>query len=218
MNAIVTGASSGIGAALAQALRSAGHFVEEVNRDTADFANMRHVLRWRPKSIAQGELDLFVNNAGIMPLVDYQRTSYDQWEAIMGVNLRAPFFLTQTALRYMRHGGCIVNVASVAGLQPDPEEIAYSVSKAGIIMFSRCLARRMAGTLRVVTVSPGFVDTELVPGDLPDSLLQMIPVKREATPAEIAQVIIDATSWPYVNGAHIVIDGGLLAACGGGGI
>lgn len=213
MNTIVTGTTSGIGRALTDALRSAGHGVEEVNRDTVDMLNLRQVMRWRPATPA-GELDLFVNNAGIMPLVDYAKTTFDQWDSIMAVNVRAPFFMTQRVIPFLRPGGCIVNIASVAGLQPDPEEIAYSMSKAALIMFSRCLARRLAGFVRVITILPGFVDTNLVPGELPEHLLMTIPMQRQATASEVAKVILDAVSWPYANGTMLVIDGGLLASVG----
>lgn len=206
----ITGTTRGIGQAIAWRFQQGGWDVLGVNRDTVDLANMRHVLRWYPDR----ELDVFINNAGVFPLVDYERTTYDQWEYILGINLRAPFFLTQRAVKKLKPGGCIVNIASVSGIQPDAEEIAYSISKAGLIMLSRCLARRYAGIYRVITISPGFVRTNLVPGDLPEELLRTIPVRREASPEEVAAVVWDAVHWPYANGIHIVLDGGLLSAQG----
>ena len=107
--------------------------------------------------------------------------------------------------------GQIINIASVSGMKADPDTPLYGALKAGLISLTKSFALRFAPGIRVNCISPGFFNTNLVPGDLPEELRLTIPLGKEAEPMEIIPVVKMLDESDYITGANIVIDGGLTA-------
>jgi NAD(P)-dependent dehydrogenase (short-subunit alcohol dehydrogenase family) len=126
------------------------------------------------------------------------------------VNFMTPISLCNLLLLlFKQDGGHIINIASVAGITGDPDAPIYSACKAGIINFTRSMAKIAAPKVRVNCISPGFFNTNLVEGDTPQELIGKVPMEREAEPIEIIPVVHMLQTSTYMTGANIVIDGGL---------
>ena len=216
--AIITGTSSGIGKAIAKYYKEEGYYVVGLSRrDTKENVDESIEIDlteiYLPKMIEtlnkkfggfQGDINVLINNAGIMPLEDF-----DNLDWTLTVNLRVPMMLA--AGLEIKRGGHIINIASISGITGDPGVPVYSATKAGIINFTKSLAQRFAPYIRVNSISPGFFNTNLVEGDTPKDLIEKVPMKREAEPSEIIPVVNMIEKSPYMTGANIVIDGGLTA-------
>lgn len=244
--ALVTGATKGIGRATALALGDAGWWVLVTGRDEIEGAELASALEKRtggafvPADLTHqesaqmlvdeavdstGRLDLLVNNAGIHFLATVETTDVADYERLMAVNLRAAVLLTKAAVPVMREGGggLIVNVSSEAGLVAVPEQIAYNLSKAALIMLTKSIAvDHAADGIRAVSICPGTTRTPLVEDAIasaadPEAHEEMLrssrPAKRLGAPEEIAAAIVfvagDEVS--YLTGSEIVIDGGYTA-------
>jgi 3-oxoacyl-[acyl-carrier protein] reductase len=164
-----------------------------------------------------GRLDVLVNNAGITRDNLLMRMSEADWDAVMAVNLRAPFLLCKAALRPMlkQRYGRIVNVASLAGVAGNPGQANYSAAKAGLIALTRSLAREVGSrNITVNAVAPGFIETEILSG-LPAELLERAKksaaIGRLGSPEEVAVAIrfLASREASYITGAVLGIDGGL---------
>lgn len=243
-SAIVTGGTSGIGRATAGALGRAGFWVLVSGRDetrakeavqeidgpaaflAADIAESG--VPERLVEIAKeetGRLDVLVNCAGIHFLAATDATLPEDFDRLMATNLRAAFMLCRTAIPVMRAsgGGLVVNVSSEAGLVAVPGQVAYNLSKAALIMLTKCIAAdHAADGIRAVSVCPGTTKTPLVEeaiASAPDPeeherwLASSRPANRLGRPEEIAEVIgfLAAGKVSYMTGSEIVIDGGYTA-------
>jgi 3-oxoacyl-[acyl-carrier protein] reductase len=163
-----------------------------------------------------GGLDILVNNAGMTHFIDHTRLeelNEDIWDEILGVNLKGTYFCCRAAIPLMqeRGGGSIVNVTSVAGLSGMGSSIAYAASKAGLNCLTKSLARAFAPQIRVNAVAPGPVLTRwLEPHmDLVEQQLSLTPMKRAATPEDVADVVVFlATGTTLMTGQVVVVDGG----------
>ena len=239
--ALITGASRGIGSAIATALVEQGAEVVISSRKQADLdeeaarINALHSQRataiaahaGRPEDLERlvksvmerfAHIDILVNNAATNPSFGpVLGTELAAWDKTFEVNLRGVFILTKLVYEaWMEtHGGAVVNVASVGGLRPSPGLGVYNVSKAGVIMLTRQLAREIGGKVRVNAVAPGLIKTrfaEALWGNeaILDRVLAANPMARIGLPDEVAGVVAflvsDAAS--YVNGEVIAIDGG----------
>lgn len=234
--AIVTGASRGIGHAIASGFAEAGASVVIVSRNLADLEKAAGAMVRRPLVIAadisrledirnlvaqtmslSGRIDILVNNAGMnfgkVPALDIEERD---WDNIMNLNLKGLFFLSQAVAKTMKTtGGCIINIASGAGIRPSTS--VYSISKAGVIMATKVLAREWARYgIRVNALAPGIVKTKMTEHMLNDtdrlkSVLARIPMRRFAEATELVGSAIylasDASS--YVTGETITVDGGI---------
>ena len=217
-NALVTGAGTGIGRAIALALAAQGAKVavlyraskagaEEVVRDIvtaggqavaleADVLSRDQVECAVASAIAAfGSLDIVVNNAGITRDGLLLRMSEQDWDVVMDTNLKGAFLVTRAALKPMvkqRHGK-IVNITSVIGLRGNPGQANYSAAKAGLIGFTQTVAKEVAGrNIQVNAVAPGFIETAITADLSParqEALLCQIPAGRFGQPKEIAAVV-----------------------------
>src|SRR5690606_17623068 len=167
---------------------------------------------------AHGGLHILVNNAGVAIDQLLLRLKDEDLERQFAINLKAAFYLCRAAARPMmkQRQGCIVNLGSVVGEMGNVGQTAYAATKAGLMGFTKSLARGSAGrNVRVNRVSPGFIDTDM-PRDLPEEgrakLLEPIPLGRMGTPEEVASVVafLEPDAASYVTGEVIRVNGGML--------
>jgi 3-oxoacyl-[acyl-carrier protein] reductase len=167
-----------------------------------------------------GRLDILVNNAGITRDNLLVRMSAEDWDAVVDLNLRGAFLVTKAAMRPMmkQRSGRIVNVSSVAGVAGNAGQANYASAKAGLIGFTKTVAREMA--VRNITcnaVAPGFVDTDLTHAllkQMEDTILKQIPLARFGTVEDVANAIAFLVSdeASYITGQVLVVDGGMVTA------
>jgi 3-oxoacyl-[acyl-carrier protein] reductase len=164
-----------------------------------------------------GRLDILVNNAGITRDDLLLRMTIDQWDAVMTVNLKGTFLMTKHACRPMlrQRAGRIVNLASVSGLVGNPGQANYSASKAGVVGFTKTVARELAGKkICCNAVAPGFIATEMtrvLPEKAKERALASIPLRRMGTAEEVAAVVcfLASDDAAYVTGQVLAVDGGM---------
>jgi pteridine reductase len=156
-----------------------------------------------------GTLDVLVNSAAEMKRTPFDTVTPEQWDDVLSLNLRSPFFCSQAAARHMTGGGAIVNIADLAALETWPEYIPHGISKAGVMQMTRALAKRLAPAIRVNAVVPGAV---LLPEhwtqDDADRLIKTTPLKRLGAPEDVAHAVIYLLESDYVTGDAVVVDGG----------
>jgi len=169
-------------------------------------------------AFGEGRLDVLVNNAGITRDNLLLRMSAQEWDAVLDLNLRGTFLVTKAAMRPMlkQRAGRIVNVASIAGVTGNAGQANYAAAKAGIIGFTKTIAREMASrNVTANAVAPGFVPTDLtsiVPKEVQDAMLKQIPLGRFGTVEDVANAIAFLTSdeASYITGQVLVVDGGMV--------
>ncbi len=235
-SALVTGAGRRLGQAFARALAGRGMAVaihhnasrqgaETLRREivaaggragcfAADLSDPAAAKELPRRVVAQlGGLDVLVNSAAVMRRLSFEDTTPGQWDAIMAVNLRAAFFCTQGAAPSLRAArGKVVNVADLSGLEPWPGFAVHSVSKAGIVMLTKVLARALAPEVAVNAIAPGAV---LVPEEYNeeerDRLARTTPLRRLGTPDDaIAALLYLLEGGDFVTGEVLAVDGGRL--------
>jgi NAD(P)-dependent dehydrogenase (short-subunit alcohol dehydrogenase family) len=239
--ALVTGASRGIGSAIAEILAEHGAQVVLSSRKQADLdaeadrINAQHAEKataiaahsGRPEELEHlvqqvmerfSRIDILVNNAATNPYMGpVLGAELPAWDKTFEVNLRGVFVLTKLVYQaWMEaHGGAIVNVASIGGLRPGIGLGIYNVTKAGVIMLTRQLAREAGGKVRINAVAPGVIKTRFAEAlwaneAILDRILAQNPMGRIGVPSEVAAAVLflasDAAS--YVNGEVLVVDGG----------
>ena len=240
--AIVTGANTGLGQAIAEALATAGADIVAVGRtppvDTrfavealgrrfhdvsADLSTMEPIARIVAETVEQfGGVDILVNNAGIIRRNDAVLFTEDDWDAVMDVNLKTTFFLTQAVGRQMiaqGRGGKIVNIASMLSYQGGIRVPSYAASKSGLAGITKALANEWAGKgINVNAIAPGYFSTNNTTAlradeDRSRDILARIPAGRWGTPADIggAAVFLSSSAADYVHGTLLAVDGGWLA-------
>lgn len=232
--ALVTGSSSGIGAEVARRLAAEGMYVvvnsrtsvtagrvvaaevggTYVQADVGDPAAAQSLVDQVVS--AHGRLDVLVNNAGTTRVIahdDLAAATPEVWRELYEVNCIAPFVLVTAAERVLRAAapGCVVNVSSLAGVRPVGSSIPYAASKAALNHTTRLLARALGPDVRVNAVAPGLVDTPWTEDwhDVRALVQQRAPLRRSATPADVAEVVLGLVRADYVTGEVVVIDGGL---------
>ncbi len=238
--ALITGAARGIGKAIALKLADEGADVaftdlnydenaraleEELlakgvkakayASDASDFADTEKVVNQIIEYF--GKIDILVNNAGITKDTLLMRMTEEQWDAVIKINLKSVFNFTKAAMKSMMKtkGGSIINLSSVVGVGGNAGQANYSASKAGIIGFTKSVARELGSrNIRCNAVAPGFIQTEMtarLPQEVRDEWISKIPLKRGGTPEDVANVILFLASdlSSYVSGQVINICGGM---------
>jgi pteridine reductase len=156
-----------------------------------------------------GRLDILVNNASNFLHTEFAATTEATWDAALDVNLKAPFFCAQAAAPLLKQNrGNIINLSDVGGLLAWTGYIPHCVSKAGIIMLTRALAKELAPEVRVNAIAPGTIS---MPGDSPDlaaDYIKRAPLQRTGTTADIAAAVSFLANSPFVTGQVLVLDGG----------
>lgn len=239
-NALVTGGGTGIGRAICLALAqqganvgvlyrssgtAAGEVVEEIVASggqalalEADVMSREQVEQAIGQVISTlGSLDIVVNNAGITRDSLLLRMSEEDWDVVLDTNLKGAFLVTRAALKPMvkQRRGKIVNITSVIGLKANPGQANYSAAKAGLIGFTRTVAKEVASrSIQVNAVAPGFIETAIthnLSSAHQEELLRQIPAGRFGQPQEIAAVtaFLCSSSADYITGQTLVVDGGM---------
>jgi len=157
-----------------------------------------------------GRLDILVNNAGMFFPAKFADLTEEQWDTILDSNLKSQFLCSQAAAPMLRRSGHgrIINFASLGGLLAWPAYTHYCVSKAGVIMLTRCLARSLAPEITVNAVAPGTIS---FPGDAPEiaeDFIRRAPLRRTGGPQDIDDAVIFLAQSPFITGQVIVVDGG----------
>lgn len=240
---LVTGGANGLGKDIAVTLARAGAsliLVDQVTADEtvravedsgarcifieADISNQSDVERAASKVLKEyGKIDVLVNNAGISQLsfVPTEETSLEEWDRVIAVNLRGTFLCCKCFGREMIKGGRgnIINISSTAGITGVPRAIAYSASKAGVILLTKSLALEWARyNIRINAIAPHYLKTALSEGlrsseKVYAGLIKQIPLKRFGETSEISGAVLFLASGAssYMTGSVIVADGGYLA-------
>jgi NAD(P)-dependent dehydrogenase (short-subunit alcohol dehydrogenase family) len=157
-----------------------------------------------------GRLDILVNNAGIFFAAKFEELTEAQWDEILNANLKSQFLCAQAAAPLMKRQGRgrIINISSLGGLLAWPGYTHYCVSKAGVIMLTRCLARALAPEILVNSVAPGTIQ---FPGEAPDEdYIQRVPLHRTGTGEDIADAVAYLAATEFVTGQIIAVDGGRM--------
>ena len=237
--ALVTGASRGIGKAIALALAAEGAsvvvnytssqdaaqaLVETIVKAggkavaiKADVAQPEQVEALVKETLAQlGRIDILVNNAGITRDTLLLRMKLEDWQAVINLNLTGVFLCTQAVSKSMlkQRSGKIINIASVAGQMGNPGQANYSAAKAGVICLTKTLAKEFASRgITVNAVAPGFIETDMTEGLKAEEILKIIPLGRYGKPEEIAGMVAFLASDPaanYITGQIFNVDGGMV--------
>jgi 3-oxoacyl-[acyl-carrier protein] reductase len=240
--AVVTGSSRGIGRAIAVKLASLGAKVVVNYNSSEDAANevVDQIVAEGGQAIAVqadvkvaeqarqlvesavekfGQLDILVNNVGITRDALLMRMKEDDWDIVIETNLKGTYNCTKVAQRPMirQRYGRIINITSVSGIAGQVGQANYSASKAGVIGFTKAVARELgARNITVNAIAPGYIPTDQtadLPQELIDYILNLTPMKRPGTAEEVANAVafLASEEASYVNGQILGVDGGMMA-------
>jgi pteridine reductase len=157
-----------------------------------------------------GALDVLVNSAAVMVRTPFGEVTPQQWDDIMALNIRAPFFLAQAAAPALRAArGAIVNIADLAAFETWPAYLPHGISKSGVVTMTRSLARVLAPEVRVAGIAPGTVllPDNWDPGSA-EHLRQTTPLERTGSPADVTATVLFILDSDYLTGETIIVDGG----------
>lgn len=235
--ALVTGASRGIGKAIAIELaksnidivvnynkdeKEAALVVDEIKKngvgsiavkaDVSSFEQCAAMAEEIKKKF--GHLDILVNNAGALSDKTLKNMTKDQWNLVISINLNGTFNVTKSALPLLKDGGRVINISSIVGISGNFGQTNYAASKAGIIGFTKSLAKELGKRrITVNAVAPGFIDTQMtksIPFIRRKIILAMIPLGRTGVPEDVANLVAFLASDKacYITGEVICVDGG----------
>ena len=235
-NVFITGSSRGIGLAIAHkfaslgdniVLNSRGQISEEllasfksygvkvlaISGDVSDYIDAKRMVDQAIEEL--GSVDVLVNNAGITQDTIMLKMTEEDFERVLKVNLTGAFNMTQSVLKQMikAREGAIINMSSVVGLMGNVGQANYAASKAGLIGFTKSVAREVAGrNVRVNAIAPGMIESDMtavLSDKVKDAMLAQIPMKQFGQAEQVADVAVFLASQDYLTGQVIAIDGGL---------
>ncbi len=236
--ALVTGASRGIGKAIAMSLGELGAEViinysasdnsaEEVAKSINDKGGSSYKLKFdvsEEESVNNGinqiirdsgKIDILINNAGITRDGLLMRMRVSQWDEVLNTNLKGVFLCTKNVSKFMmkQRSGKIINITSIVGLIGNPGQANYAASKAGVIGFTKTCAKEFASRgIKVNAIAPGFIETEMTENLKTDDLLKKIPLGKLGSADQIASLVnflVSSDASEYITGQTISIDGGM---------
>ncbi len=237
---IVTGAGRGIGLTIARTFAESGATVvlsdynpESLREAVALFTAKQFRFDALPCNVSDGQevqrmidsviqkfgrIDVLINNAGITRDALLLRMKEEQWDAVLDTNLKGTFLVCRAAAKYFlkQHSGKIINISSVVGLTGNASQTNYSASKAGVIGFTKSLAKEMAArNVNVNAIAPGFIDTAMtavLPEEVRAGFLRNIPLNKMGTPQDVANAALFLASplAEYITGQVIKVDGGMV--------
>lgn len=238
---LVTGASRGIGAGTARRFAEAGakvavHYrggkaeaealVEELQSKGAHAKSFHGELTEEDSVVGLmdnvaahfGGLDIAINNAGIFPVSSIADMSLDDWNEMMAANADSVFLCTREAAKNMQAGGAIINIASIAGMNPGPEHAHYNSSKAAVLMFTQSAAQEFGPNgIRVNAVSPGVIGRDDIRDAWPEGVARWeakAPLGRMGTPEDVADacLFLASPAARFITGANLPVEGGVMAS------
>jgi len=231
--AVVTGAGSGIGKAVASELKAQGAAIVRAYRSAEKMEQVDDKELIVPTDVTStescdnlinmametfGRVDILVNNAGMTRDTLLIRMKDEDWDAVLDTNLKGAFRCTRSVARIMmkQRSGCIINISSIIGQIGNAGQGNYAASKAGLIAFTQSMAKELATrNIRVNAVAPGFIETKMtgiLPDDLKTKMLSMIPLARLGKPEDVAAVVrfLCTEDASYITGQVIRVDGGMV--------
>ena len=238
--AIITGAARGIGFSIAEMLSKQGatSVIVDLNQEAVDAAvqqiddmgnraigfaadvtnseDIASIFKNIHKEF--GKIDILINNAGITKDGLIMKMKESDWDAVINVNLKGTFICTQKVSRYMlkNRSGVILNIASVIGLMGNAGQANYSASKAGVIGFTKTMARELSSrNINVNAIAPGFIETDMTSklnDNQKEALLTNVPLKRMGQPEDIAKAVafLCSSDADYITGQVLTVDGGMV--------
>jgi pteridine reductase len=230
--ALVTGSAKRLGRAIALRLAQEGadvviHYrsseseareavseVEKLGRRAialaADLSSVSEIQRLIERSSAHfGRLDILINNASNFLHADFASTAETLWDESLDTNLKAPFFCAQAAAPLLKQThGVIINLADIGGILAWPEYIPHCVSKAGVIMLTKCLAKALAPDVRVNAIAPGTITMSGDPTAWETDFIRRAPLHRTGTTADVAGAVSFLVQSNFVTGQVLILDGG----------
>jgi 3-oxoacyl-[acyl-carrier protein] reductase len=232
---LITGGTRGIGRATAIAFKNAGAevFITGRNEETVKLVSeelgvngvkmdvsLREEVEKGVEEIVSkaGKIDVLVNNAGITRDVLFARMKDEDWDAVINTNLNGVYNTTKAVVKHMLKArqGVIINISSVVGFTGNIGQVNYSASKSALVGFTKSLAKELGGrNIRVVCIAPGYITTDMtekIPEKIKEEILKNIPLKREGSPEEVANVCLFVASplASYITGTVIHVNGGLF--------
>ncbi|MCD6505654.1 3-oxoacyl-[acyl-carrier-protein] reductase [Candidatus Poribacteria bacterium] len=213
---VISDIADEIGEKTAQEIKELGGEAIYLHCDVSDSEDAERLISSTVESF--GRLDILVNNAGITRDSLLVRMKDEDWNQVISINLTGTFNCTRSAAKVMmrQRNGCIINIASVAGIMGNVGQVNYSASKAGVIGITKSAARELARRgVRVNAIAPGFIMTEMT-AKLPEAererILEMVPLGKPGTPEDVANVALFLASDAarYITGQVIRVDGGMV--------
>lgn len=200
--------SKGDAREVGEAVRNAGRRAAVIAADVSQSAQVKDLFAAVDREF--GRLDILVNNAGVYFEVPFENLTEEQWDFTLNTNLKSQYLCAQAAVPLMRRAGRgrIVNLSSIGAFQPKPSHVHYCVSKAGVVMMTRCLARALGPAITVNSVAPGkiqFPDEEIDQG-----YIRRTPLAKVGTGDDIADAVVFLIQTQFMTGQVLLVDGGRM--------